>query len=73
MVGDRTMEAHKYEIALVAMASLVSLVGGFVAKSIQTKPVSVDTPIDDHSIEVQQEPLVRYQGTETELKNDARW
>lgn len=67
------MDSHKYEIALVATAAVVSLVTGFVAKSFQAKPVSVDSPIDDHSVEVQQEPLVRYQGTESELKNDARW
>lgn len=69
------MDAHKYEIALLAAGAIVSLIGGFVAKSMQKPAVQqIDTPaVDDHSKQIQSEPLVRYQGTESELKNDARW
>lgn len=70
------MDSHKYEIAILATGAIVSLIGGFVAKSMQAPPPArqIDAPaVDEHSKQVQSEPLVRYQGTESELKNDARW
>jgi len=62
---------HRFEI-VIALAAVFSVVAGLVAKrSLQEPPTptTIEAPADV----IHSEPLVKYQGTQAELKNDARW